>query len=414
MNQYSYKDLLVEVKNRIREAQVKTVSAANSQMLLLYWQMGNIILSNQAKQGWGAKVIDLLSADLKKEFPQLKGFSARNMLYMKQFAEAYAIETIQAYCLIESKIKVANLVSQALIKEVLGIENAHFLLAQQPVAKLKTSDNEAFEITQQPVAQFNSNVPQPVAFFSEHLFLESILANISWSHHVVLMDKEPHLGKRLWYMLNSLEHGNSRNVLAMQIESGLFERQIAAKKITNFTKTLPPPQSDFANYLLKDPYIFDFVQAKEKADERNIEEQLAEHITKFLLELGQGFAFIGRQIHFEIGGSDFYADLLFYHTSLHCYVVVELKARPFEPGDASQLNFYVNVVNDKLKKKGDNDTIGLLLCKGKNEVVAEYSLKGYNNAIGISDYQISKAIPEELKSALPQIEDIENKLNEII
>ncbi|HEX8333137.1 MAG TPA: DUF1016 domain-containing protein [Segetibacter sp.] len=161
---------------------------------------------------------------------------------------------------------------------------------------------------------------------------------------------------------------------------------------------------------MKDPYIFDFVQAKEKADERNIEEQLSSQITKFLLELGQGFAFIGRQVHFEIGETDFFVDLLFYHTRLHAYVVVELKARPFEPGDAGQLNFYVNVVNDKLKGQNDQDTIGLLLCKGKNEVLAEYALKGYNHPIGISDYQISKAIPEQLKSQLPEISELENAL----
>ncbi len=199
-------------------------------------------------------------------------------------------------------------------------------------------------------------------------------------------------------MHHILEHGISRNILAMQVESGLFERQIVAKKITNFTRTLPPDKSDFANYLLKDPYIFDFVQAKEKADERNIEDQLAGQVTKFLLELGKGFAFIGRQVHFQVGDSDFYADLVFYHTKLKCYIVVELKAREFEPGDVSQLNFYVNVANDFLKSVGDNETIGLLLCKGKNEVVAEYSLKGFTNALGISDYQISKIIPEEIKS----------------
>lgn len=211
-------------------------------------------------------------------------------------------------------------------------------------------------------------------------------------------------------MLHTLEQGVSRNVLAMQIESGLFERQVKAKKINNFERTLPQAQTDFANCLFKDPYIFDFVQAKEKADERNIEEQLASHITKFLLELGQGFAFLGRQVHFEIGNTDFYVDLLFYHTRLHAYVVVEIKARPFKPGDAGQLNFYVNIVNDKLKGTHDENTIGLLLCKGKNEVLAEYALKGYNQPIGISDYQISKAIPEELKSSLPDISDLENEL----
>jgi predicted nuclease of restriction endonuclease-like (RecB) superfamily len=196
----------------------------------------------------------------------------------------------------------------------------------------------------------------------------------------------------------------------MQIESGLFERQVKAKKINNFERTLPAPQTDFANYLLKDPYIFDFVQAKEKADERNIEEQLSSQITKFLLELGQGFAFIGRQVHFEIAEKDFFVDLLFYHTRLHAYVVVELKARPFEPGDAGQLNFYVNVVNDKLKGPQDADTIGLLLCKGKSEVLAEYALKGFSHPLGVSNYQISKAIPEELKSQLPDITDLENEL----
>ena len=211
-------------------------------------------------------------------------------------------------------------------------------------------------------------------------------------------------------MLNTLEHGNSRNILGMQIESGLFERQIKAKKINNFHRILPSPDTDFANYILKDTYIFDFVQATDKANERNIEQQLTQHIIMFLLELGQGFAFIGKQVHFKIGEDDFYADLIFYHTKLHAYVVVELKAKPFKPGDASQLNFYVNVVNDKMKAKGDNDTIGLLLCKGKNNTVAEYALKGYNNAIGISDYQFSKALPEELKSSLPQIEDLERVL----
>jgi predicted nuclease of restriction endonuclease-like (RecB) superfamily len=398
MKDNEYIQLLTFIKDRIQQAQVKTVAVANSQMLWLYWQLGNIILANQAQKGWGAKVIDLVSADLKKEFPQMKGFSARNILYMKQFAEAYNFQTIPLLTLLEEKMKAAKPMTQSLAKELLIMENGYSQFTQQPVAQIQNTENQEIAITQQAVAQLE-----------EGTFLSSVISKISWSHHVVLMDKEPHLGKRLWYMINTLEHGNSRNVLSMQIQSGLFERQVTTAKINNFTKTLPPVQSDFANYLLKDPYIFDFVQAKEKADERNIEEQLTNHVTKFLLELGQGFAFIGRQVHFEIGNQDFYADLLFYHTKLHCYVVVELKARPFEPGDASQLNFYVNLVNDKMKSSHDNDTIGLLLCKGKNEVVAEYALKGYSAAIGVSDYQFSKAIPEELKSALPQIEEIEKE-----
>lgn len=395
----NYTQFLADVKLKIKEAQLKTIVAANSQMLLLYWQMGNYILTNQNQQGWGAKVIELLSSDLKKEFPQLKGFSARNMLYMKQFAKAYPYEVIADFIQLELQLKNKENIEQPVLKAILYADLNQFEITQQPVAPIQNTDKQQNNITQQPVAQIQDDT-----------FLQSILARVSWSHHVVMMDKEAHLGKRFWYMLNTIEHGNSRNVLAMQIESGLFERQIASKKVNNFERTLPKPQTDFANYLLKDPYIFDFVQATDKANERNIEDQLTNHITKFLLELGQGFAFIGRQVHFEIGGSDFYADLLFYHTKLHAYVVVELKARPFDPGDASQLNFYVNVVNDKLKTASDNDTIGILLCKGKNEVVAEYALKGYKNAIGVSDYQISKAIPNELISSLPQIEELENEL----
>lgn len=399
MMQKNYTLLIAEIKQKIKEAQLKTAVAANSQMLLLYWQLGNYILANQHQKGWGAKVIDLMATDIKKEFPELKGFSARNMLYMKQFAKAYSYEIIVAFINIELRLKSKENVVITVLKKLLCADLVQFEITQQPVAIIQNTQFQLNKITQQPVAQLQ-----------EDAFLQSILARISWSHHVILMDKEAHLGKRFWYMLNTLEHGNSRNVLAIQIESGLFERQIAAKKVNNFERTLPQPQTDFANYLLKDPYIFDFVQATEKANERNIEQQLTQHITKFLLELGQGFAFIGKQVHFEIGGSDFYADLLFYHTKLHAYVVVELKARPFEPGDASQLNFYVNVVNDKLKTATDNNTIGMLLCKGKNDVVAEYALKGYNNAIGVSDYQISKAIPNELKTSLPQIEDLENEL----
>lgn len=376
----NYKDLLTEIKSKVREAQLKTVVAANAQMLLLYWQMGNYILLNQQAEGWGAKIIDKLGIDLKKEFPELKGFSPRNLLYMKQFAEAYPITVLQNFIHIERELKSMQSISQ------------------QAVAKLLRFENEG------------DTSAQPVALLQEELFLQSIVSRISWSHHIVLKNKVKNLGQRFWYMLHILEHGISRNVLGLQIESGLFERQVKVKKINNFERTLPQPQTDFANYLLKDPYIFDFVQAKEKADERNIEEQLASHITKFLLELGQGFAFIGRQVRFEIGDSDFYADLLFYHTRLHAYVVVELKARPFEPGDAGQLNFYVNVVNDRMKGPQDGNTIGLLLCKGKNEVLAEYALKGYNQPMGISDYQVSKAIPEELKSSLPDISDLENEL----
>jgi len=390
-----YKAFVNLIKEQINTAQVRTVTAANKEMLLLYWKLGQLILVHQANKGWGAKVIDLLSNDLKKEFPSQKGFSVRNLKYMRKFASEYPLP------IIEKLNSLSNYLRQHDPSQI-SVQNALAAIVPQAVAQLQYDEKQYFKIVQQAVAQSN-----------EHVFLESVISKILWSQHIILMDKEAHLGKRVWYMHHCIEHGISRNILAMHIENRLFERQVETKKITNFKQTLPPAKSDFANYLLKDPYIFDFVQAKEHADERNIEEQLANQITKFLLELGKGFAFVARQMHFEVGGDDFYADLVFYHIRLKCYIIVELKAREFRPGDASQLNFYVNVANDVLKSQGDNETIGLLLCKGKNEVVAEYSLKGFNNALGVSDYEISHSVPEELKSDLPQIEEIENELKEI-
>lgn len=384
MSEKTYTDFLADAKLKIKNAQLKTVIAANSQMLYLYWQIGNLILQYQNEAGWGAKIIDNLSNDLKREFPDIKGFSSRNLKYMRSFSESYPPSVIENCVQIERQFKESKFLSNKIIRETLSTDYKQFIIVQQAVAQI-----------------------------GEELFLSAVLSKISWSHHVILMDKLEHIGKRFWYMFNAVEHGSSRNVLALQIDSNLYERQIMSDKVNNFESTLPPHQSDFANYLFKDPYLFDFVQVKEKADERNIEEQLANQITKFLLELGQGFAFMGRQVHFELGEHDFYADLLFYHTKLRAYVVVELKSREFEPGDASQLNFYINLINDKMKSEQDNDTIGLLLCKGKNNLVAEYALKGFNNAIGISNYEISKAIPNEFQSALPQIEDIENELGTI-
>ncbi len=363
----------------IEQIQVKTVMSANSLMLWAYWCIGNELSHKINSNKWGAKVIEKYSADLKQKFPSMKGLSVRNLVYMRQFAENYPSYRIVALNNIWEQVK-SN--------------------TQPVVALIENVENDNNKITQPLVAQLE-----------EKDFLNSIIGHISWSHHLVLLNKVPEISRRFWYMLNTLEHGISKNILSMHIESGLYERQMHENKVNNFSATLPKPQSDFANYLIKDPYIFDFVQAKENADERNIEEQLTQHITKFLLELGQGFSFVGKQYHLTVGGSDFYIDLLFYHIKLHCYVVVELKAREFKAGDPAQLNFYINVINDTLKTEKDNETIGILLCKGKNNVLAEYALKGYNNPISVTDYQLSKSIPEELKSILPQIDDLENELN---
>ena len=238
----------------------------------------------------------------------------------------------------------------------------------------------------------------------------SPLCGTNWASHVILMNASLPLGIRYWYMKQAVEMGWSSTILKMQIESNLFKRQIEARKVSNFTAILPSPQSDLANYLLKDPYIFDMAGAKEAADERDIEQQLVGHITKYLLEMGNGFAFVAKQKHFQVGNSDFYADLILYNIRLHAYVVVELKATPFKPEYAGQLNFYINVVDEQMRGEKDNKTIGLLLCKGKDEVVAQYALRGYDQPIGVSDYQLSKAVPEDLKSTLPTIEEMEEEL----
>lgn len=376
----NYTIVLKEIKSQIEVSQIKVVLAANQELLWLYWMIGNKILEQKQKEGWGAKVIERLSKDIKKEYPKLKGFSVRNLTYMQKFASYYTAATIIAFSEMWKKLRVED-------------------FTKETILKLESFDNKEDAIVQELTAQFK-----------EQYFLSSPISRITWTHHMGIMDKLKDYPDIFWYMLNTIEHGISSNIMKMQIEMGLYERQVKSKKITNFSNTLPPAQSDLANYLMKDPYIFDFVQAKEKADERDIEEQLEKHISKFLLELGQGFAFIGRQYHLEVGDKDYYIDLLFYHLKLRCYVVVELKSRSFKPGDTGQLNFYLNVINDLVKAEHDNDTIGILLCKGKDEVLAEYALKGYNQPMGIADYELSKSVPENIKSELPDIEDLEKQL----
>ena len=222
------------------------------------------------------------------------------------------------------------------------------------------------------------------------------------------------MGERYWYITQAVVNGWSSNVLQMQIETNLFARQITTKKVSNFSARLPKPQSDLANYLMKDPYIFDIMGQTDKITERDVERQLISHITKYLLEMGSGFAFVAQQKHFEIGDSDLYADLILYNIQLHAYVVIELKATPFKPEYMGQLNFYINVVDDTLRGEHDNNTIGLLLCNGGDKVVAQYALSGYDQPIGVSDYQLSKAIPENLKSALPTVAEVEEELNRIM
>ncbi len=330
----AYLKFIDEVKSEIQKQRISVVLNANSSMICLYWNIGRGILKKQEEEGWGAKIIDRMAKDLKDAFPEMSGFSPRNIKYMRKFAESWP----------------------------------------------------DFEIVQRVVAQ------------------------IPWRTNISLMDKLKDEESRIWYAYKVIENGWSKTILDLQIESRLMER--TGRSVNNFPAALPQADSDMVNQVFKDPYLFDFLGTDMPRREIEIERQLTEHIQSFLLELGQGFAFVGRQVHLEVGGDDFYLDLLFYHLKLRCFVVVELKACDFEPGFISQLNMYQNVVNDILRHPDDKPTIGLLLVKGKNETVVEYSLAGYQNPIGVAEWknQIAKALPEELRSSLPSIEDIEKEL----
>ena len=404
------------VGSEIEQAQVRLITAANAQMLFHYWKMGNYILYHQNLQGWGSKIIKQLAKAIRFNYPEKKGYSERNLTYMCQFARSYPLNMLRSFIDTDARLSVPSI--QNVTDEVLKLNNGQF--TQELTAQIQSTDSQLLEFTQEPLAQIQNVAKTVSAIYRitiediEKLFLASPVARINWASHVIMLNNSLPLGVKYWYMKQSVEMGWSSNVLKIQIETNLYNRQISNNKVNNFTATLPAPQSDLANYLLKDPYIFDLAGAKEKADERDIEEQLVKHVTRYLLEMGNGFAFVARQKHFQIGNSDFYADLILYSIPLHAYIVVELKATPFKPEYAGQLNFYINVVDDKLRGKDDNKTIGLLLCKGKDEVVAQYALTGYDQPIGISDYQLSKAIPENLKSILPSIEEVEEELTSFL
>ena len=415
------KDLPIERKDfealvhaigfEIEHAQVKLVVAANTQMLFHYWKLGTFIRYHQNRLGWGGKVISQLAQAIRMKYPEKKGYSPRNLTYMCQFARLFSIETLHNIQDYDSTLKLPSIENVLLVTEKLN----SLKFTQEVTAQFQPEDIVP-QITQEVTAQFE-NIDRAISENLqmdmediERLFLYSCISKINWTSHMVLMDANLPLGIRYWYMKQAVEMGWSSTILKMQIESNLFKRQIEARKVSNFTAILPSPQSDLANYLLKDPYIFDMAGAKEAADERDIEQQLVGHITKYLLEMGNGFAFVAKQKHFQVGNSDFYADLILYNIRLHAYVVVELKATPFKPEYAGQLNFYINVVDDQMRGEKDNKTIGLLLCKGKDEVVAQYALRGYDQPIGVSDYQLSKAVPEDLKSTLPTVEEMEEEL----
>ena len=398
----------------LEQTQVHVIASANADMLFHYWKVGHFILYLQKKEGWGSKVIDNLSKAIRSKYPDKKGYSRRNLFYMCQFASAYPLEVLKEIN------KVDGLLTTPTIENVLSLANELNQIVQQPVALIQATDNQSNTITQKPVAQLEE-IPETLSTIYhcdisqiEEVFKQSAIVRTNWASHVILLNSKLPLGECYWYITQAVANGWSRNVLQMQIETNLFARQITAKKVSNFSVRLPKPQSDLANYLMKDPYIFDMMGQTDKMAERDVERQLISHITKYLLEMGSGFAFVAQQKHFEVGDSDFYADLILYNIQLHAYVVIELKATPFKPEYMGQLNFYINVVDDTLRGEHDNKTIGLLLCNGGDKVVAQYALSGYDQPIGVSDYQLTKAIPDNLRSALPTVEEVEEEINRFI
>ena len=398
----------------LEHTQVRVIASANADMLFHYWKVGHFILYLQKKQGWGSKVIDKLSKAIRSKYPDKKGYSTRNLIYMCQFAKAYPMEVLTEMG------KVEEWFNSPSVDNILQLTSKLNQFTQEPLAQIQATDIQGNIITQQPVAQLGEISEMLSAIYHsdiskiEEIFKHSAVVRTNWASHVILLNSKLPLGECYWYITQAVANGWSRNVLQMQIETNLFARQITTKKVSNFSVRLPKPQSDLANYLMKDPYIFDMMGQTDKIAERDIERQLVSHITKYLLEMGCGFAFVAQQKHFEVGNSDFYADLILYNIQLHAYVVVELKATPFKPEYMGQLNFYINVVDDTLRGDHDNKTIGLLLCNGGDKVVAQYALSGYDQPIGVSDYQLSKAIPDNLKSALPTVEEVEEELSKII
>ncbi|HEX2913478.1 MAG TPA: PDDEXK nuclease domain-containing protein [Chloroflexia bacterium] len=327
-----YEDFLNSLKERIRKSQVRAALAVNQELVMLYWEIGQDIMLRQKEQGWGAKTIKRLAGDLRRAFPDMKGFSERNLQYMRTFAEAWPDKAI----------------------------------AQQ------------------------------------------LAAQIPWFHNCMLLDKVRSADERSWYIQQTIENGWSRDIMVHQIERGLYRRMGQAD--TNFEQRLPAPQSDLARQLLKDPYNFDFLSLSKEAQERDLERGLVEHIREFLLELGAGFAFVGSQYHLQVSNRDFYLDLLFYHLKLRCYVVIDLKVADFEPDFAGKMNFYLSAVDDQMRHPDDKPSIGIILCKTKDKTIVEYALRNTTTPIGVSAYQLTEVLPDQLKESMPTIEALEAEL----
>ena len=401
-----YSDLLVGIKNRVRQGQIKAYLAVNTELLATYWDIGKMIHERQQQEGWGKGIIPRLAIDLKNELSEVKGFSERNIARMLTFYKEYQSITIWQLPVAQLE-KDRNTILPLPVAKLETDENS---ISPLPVSELENNPNS---ISQRAVAKLetdeNSILPTPLAKLENtdlHIFNK-----VSWSHHIILMQKIKDLPNRYWYMQQIVEQGWSRDTLIAQIRSNVHERQ--GTLVHNFDATLPDIHSQWAKSVFKDPYIFDFTTLATEFSERELEVALTKNVEKFLVELGAGFAFVGRQYHLEISDKDVYLDLLFYHLKTRCFIVIDLKKGDFLPEYAGKMNFYCSAVDDILKHETDQPTVGLILCQGKDKVFAEYTLRGMTKPIGISEYELTRILPDNLKGSLPSIEEIEKNLNEL-
>jgi predicted nuclease of restriction endonuclease-like (RecB) superfamily len=358
------------LKERIRSAQIKAATAVNDELISLYWEIGKSIVQKQEQNRWGAKIIEQLAKDLNRDLPDTSGFSRTNLFSMRQFYLFYFNTTF--------------------VHQTGGLTNTQEL-AYKTVGLVKSPDL---------VHQFGGQLPK-----------NSILLKIPWRHHVLIINKTASFDEAIFYLNKTIENRWSRNVLQIQIESKLFNRQ--GKALNNFELTLPTPQSDLARETLKDPYKFDFLTFENDVQELELERHLTDNITKFLLELGKGFAFVGRQYPLLIGKKERKIDLLFYHTRMHCYVVIDLKMGEFEPEFAGKMNYYLSAIDDLLRTDADQPSIGIILCKSKDALEVEYSLRDIKKPMGISEFTFNE-LPENVKGNMPTVSELENELRKLI
>lgn len=367
-NEKVYGDLLIKIKQQVRSIQAKAALAVNTSLIQLYWNLGEMIADNQALFEGRNNYVAQLEKDLRSEFPDMKGFSRANLFFIRKFYQFYSDSSVEQL--------------------------------------VRLNEDKQTDSLQQVVAISKSDtVEQPVRLKSELLL-------VPWGHHILIINKIKEMQEALFYLQQTIEHNWSRSILTLQIEQDLFRRQ--GKAITNFKNTLPEQQAKLAGQILKDPYNFGFLTLEPQVQELEIEKQLTDHITKFLLELGKGFAFIGRQYPLLVGKKPYRLDLLFYHIRLRCFVAIDLKTGEFEPEFAGKMNFYLSVIDNQLKTADDNTSIGIILCKSKDKLEVEYALQGMNKPIGVSEFTVTQALPAELKSTLPTVEEFENELNKDI